>query len=364
MITDRFSKDQIKVFFFYSPVQELLTSLHVMANPSHHLETRDWAFDRYQRLSGRLQSEISFFAENYADWNFIIDVMLTIAESSYPKKLTVEEALDAMMQMDDYEFAELFLGLTAFDYDPKLLKGWIQNPDTVTDEALGVQRQFLSSENVSAFLKDIGAMKLRLKKTISAYWEECFKEEWTAIELYFESVIRKEELLLQQEGNYLSYIDALHPDLLIKDDEIIFNKEPSYSVALEKVKKLVIVLSVFTAPHLRGNFAGDTLDIAKNLNFHSVKMQQDVPAEVYNLIYAACDQTRLKIMKILWNSDATTKEISEILALSPSTISLHLKILKDANLVETNKIKKYVYYKLKKEPYFSLQEKLVQYLSY
>ncbi len=363
MIIDRFDKGQIKIFFSFSPVQELLTSLHVMANPSHHLNTRNWAISKFQQLSPQLQKEISFFAANYADWHFIIDVMLSIVERAYPKKLTVEEAVDLMLTMDNFEFAELFLGLTVFDYEQSILKQWMHNPDSVTEEGLGMQSQFLSVESVQEFLRDIDGMKKRVRRTILQYWDECFKMEWPALEAYFENTARKEELYLQ-DGNYIDYIRRLHPDLLVTDDEIIFRKEPSYSVPIRKIRKLVIVLSVFTTPHLSGNFVGDTLDIAKNLNFHSVKIQENIPDNVFNVLYASSDPTRLKILKILWNSDATTSEMAEILELSPSTISLHLKILKDSNLVETNKIKKYVYYTLKKEPFQLLQNHLIDYLAY
>lgn len=363
MILNQFNAEQMKVFFFYSPVQELMTSLHVISNPSHHPTTQDWAKHKYQSLSKELRREIDFFGEQYADWFFIIDVILHIVESAYPEKLSVEETVERMMDMEPYRFAEIFLGLSAFDYSPDTLKKWIERPDCVTEEELGVQAHFLTKESVSYFLNDIGGMKKRLRWTILQYWEECFSKEWPSIEKYFAGIVRKEELALQA-GNPLDYIKNLHPDLSVEEDRIIFHKEPEYSVPIEKIKNLVIVLSVFTAPHLSGNFVGNTLDIAKNLNFHSVKIQEDVPNGVTNLIYAVSDSTRMKIMKILWNSDTTTKELAEVLELSPSTISLHLKILKDAGMVETNKIKKFVYYKLKKEVFQNLQKDIVDYFEY
>lgn len=363
MIIDKFNTEQMKIFFFYSPVQELMTSLHVISNPAHHPTTRDWARHKYQSLSEDLRREIDFFGEQYADWFFIIDVMLTIAERAYPDQLSVEEAVDRMMNMDSFEFANIFLGLSAFEYSPELLERWIKNPESITDEELGVQSHFLSKENVTYFLKDIDGMKRRLKWTILEYWKECFEKEWPDIRDYFESVVRKEELILQS-GKYIDYIENLHPDLSIEDEAVVFHKSPDYSVPIHKIKKLIIILSVFTTPHLSGNFVGDTLDIAKNLNFHSVKIRQDVPAQMYNIIYSISDTTRIKIVKILWNSDATTKELSEVLELSPSTISLHLKILKDADLVDTNKIKKYVYYRLKKEVFLTLQKSMIDYFEY
>lgn len=363
MLMGKNSNVNIKVFFTYSAIQEMTISLHVMANPSHHLYTKEWAINKFQSLPSDLQNDIRFFSENYADWSFIIDVVNNIIAKEYPRKMSVEEVLDEMMTMDDVLFSQLFLGLTAFDYDEDLPARWLRDPDSVTEEELGSQACFLTVETVKAFLRDIGGTKIRLKRTLKRYWEECFREEWKSIEPYLEAVERREEIRIQDE-NYIEYIKSLHSDLVVTDDEIIFRKDPPYSVLIRKIKKLVIILSVFTTPHLSGNIVGDTLDISKNLNFHSVKVSEELPPELHSVLYACSDTTRLKIIKILWNSDATTTDIADVLELSPSTVSIHLKVLRDANLVETNKIKKYVHYSLKKEPFLNLQERMNGYFSY
>lgn len=56
------------------------------------------------------------------------------------------------------------------------------------------------------------------------------------------------------------------------------------------------------------------------------------------------DEIRLKILKILWNGQATTQSLAEILHLLPSAVSLHLKQLKEASLVNCYKEGKFVYY--------------------
>jgi DNA-binding transcriptional ArsR family regulator len=304
-----------------------------------------------------------YFGNHYANFSFIMDVMISLTIDAFPVQLSVDGALERLQNMDDEEFAYIFLGLSAFDYDRSMLRDWIENPDTLTEETLGVQRQFLSRDDVRFFLRDIGGMKNRLSRLISSYWETCFAAEWPTLETYFEQVVKKEELILQR-SSYLQYIDGLHEDLLVKDGKIVFHKNPDYEVAIDRLDRLVILLSVFNAPHLSGNLVGRSMDVVKNLNFHSAKLQGTVQSDIRNIIFAASDETRLRIMKILWNSDATTKEIAEVLELSPSTISIHLKILKEADLVETNKIKKYVYYRLKKDAFYTLQDGLLRYFEY
>ena len=363
MIISQYDASKIEISLSYSVIIELLESLHVMASPNHHPITCDWAKRKYSVLSESLQKEITFFGEQYADFAFIMDVMINITGEAYPEKLTVVESLERMLKMDNTEFAYIFLGLSVFDYNKEMLVKWMKHPEKITKEELGIQSQFLSVESVNLFLKDIDGMKLRLKILIEKYWEECFSIEWPAIESYFEQAIKKEEIVLQR-SSYLEYIENIHPNLIVDDGLIVFRKSPDYSVPINRIRKLIVNLSVFNTPHLSGNMIGDTMDVVKNLNFHSVQMKAAIPQKINNVIFAADDATRLRIIKILWNSDSTTKEIAEVLELSPSTISLHLKILKEADLVETNKIKKFVFYRLKKDAFYSLQEELLSYFEY
>ena len=115
---------------------------------------------------------------------------------------------------------------------------------------------------------------------------------------------------------------------------------------------------------MSGNIVNDKITITYNLNFHQVKTNDPIDDSIFEIIKAADDKSRLRIIKILWNCDTTTKILSEITGLSAGTISIHLKILKDANLVTTRKVGKYVYYQLRKDRFYNLDKKIIRYLSY
>lgn len=363
MILNEREKNHIKIRFTYSAIEECVISLHVMTSPEHHTSSRDWAKHKYSRLSDGLKKEIDFIGKNYADWLFVADIAAHISQKSYLDEMNFEKAVDEMGKMDDVQFAYLFLGFPAFGYDINIIRKWIENPDSVSSDDLGVQSNFLSVDNVKDFISDIALMKRRVTETLLNYWNECFREEWEAIRYYFDSIIKKEELICQRL-DFIDYINQIHADLTADENYIVFHKNPDYSVALKDIDNIIISLSVFSAPHLMGNVVGKTLTATLNLNFHSVKIQEKVPENISKVIAAASDNTRLKIMKMLWNSESTTKEISEVLELSPSTVSIHLKILKEADLVETNKIKKYVYYSLKKRDLVTLKDNLIKYFEY
>jgi len=64
---------------------------------------------------------------------------------------------------------------------------------------------------------------------------------------------------------------------------------------------------------------------------------------------AAADPTRVRILKMLEGGDLCVCQIIAVLALSPSTVSKHLFLLKSAGLVNDRKEKKWVHYSLDRE---------------
>lgn len=73
------------------------------------------------------------------------------------------------------------------------------------------------------------------------------------------------------------------------------------------------------------------------------------------------DEIRLKILKILWNGQATTQSLAETLHLSPSAISLHLKQLKAASLVDCYKEGKFVRYYANPSAVNRIHNRLIDY---
>ena len=64
---------------------------------------------------------------------------------------------------------------------------------------------------------------------------------------------------------------------------------------------------------------------------------------------AVADPTRVRIIKMLEGGELCVCQIIAVLALSPSTVSKHLALLKSAGLVNDRKEKKWVHYSLDRE---------------
>jgi ArsR family transcriptional regulator, arsenate/arsenite/antimonite-responsive transcriptional repressor len=64
---------------------------------------------------------------------------------------------------------------------------------------------------------------------------------------------------------------------------------------------------------------------------------------------ALADENRIRALMLLQSGELCVCQIIEFFGLSPSTVSKHMSILKNAELVETRKIGRWVYYRLANE---------------
>jgi len=68
--------------------------------------------------------------------------------------------------------------------------------------------------------------------------------------------------------------------------------------------------------------------------------------ELMRTLKALADTTRVRIIKMLQNKSLCVCELQEILGIAQSSVSRHLKILEDANLVEHEKCGQWMNYRL------------------
>lgn len=76
----------------------------------------------------------------------------------------------------------------------------------------------------------------------------------------------------------------------------------------------------------------------------------NIDEKLYSKLFKAFgDRSRLRIVALLASNELTVNEIAKEVGLSQPTVSRHLSVLKDANLVEDRRDKQRIYYSLKKD---------------
>ncbi len=80
----------------------------------------------------------------------------------------------------------------------------------------------------------------------------------------------------------------------------------------------------------------------------------EVKKDFIEFLRVLADQTRLEIIDLLCNEKKTSSEIQSVLTKSQSTISQHLKVLTNKNLILFERINNVKYYKIKNQEIFKL----------
>lgn len=351
----------VKCTISYSAPLEELFSLNTLVEPSSHPDCENWAKNRLSKLSKKLRDEILFFSEHYAKWIFATDLVESISVGLSPSDCTVAHIAAYIKEMSPVDFAYIFLGFAAFHYDKDKIQAWYENPETITTESLGEQQAFFSIKDVVFFFQHADRIKKRLVWVMEAYWQQSFQYDWIKIEDYLSSHIHKEYAAVSERGA-ISYIQKMHPNIAYKEGKLIFQKNPDFFINVKEVREINISLSLFIGSNLAVNIIGNKLYLTKNLSFQSALITAPIPPDLISITKSLGDETRLKMLKVFWSGRATTQSLSEYLHLSPSAVSMHLKQLKRAKLVDCHKEKKYVYYYLNPQTVNRLQRLLMQYL--
>ena len=69
---------------------------------------------------------------------------------------------------------------------------------------------------------------------------------------------------------------------------------------------------------------------------------------------ALSDETRLRMLYALRHGELCVCQLIELMGLSPSTVSKHLSILRDAGLLDSRKEGRWVYYRTADNPIFPI----------
>lgn len=85
--------------------------------------------------------------------------------------------------------------------------------------------------------------------------------------------------------------------------------------------------------------------------------------DVAKVFKSFCDENRLHILEILKSGEHCACELQEDLNISQSTLSHHMKILVDAQVVTARKEGKWMYYSLSAENISGAKEYLDEYLN-
>ncbi|MCH4164066.1 MAG: DUF5937 family protein [Lentilactobacillus diolivorans] len=326
-----------RIQFVYSPLNELFRSLHVLLNPRHHGMNIEWALEAKQQLSNDFFNDLHYFSLIYE---------LGVPPILFNNFERITTNLDAeVKQLKEY------LNKT----DAKVILTSLQKVAAdrenqfIPSLARGLEWQGYQPEDSGNLLTDLtnrpDEVYRHLFTFISKYRERVFDQTWKdkSLESFLLNEIKQQSEYLRLHG-FVSLIDHLQVDRIHwQQNQLVVTKPFSETIDLTDRDAVLLLPSYFIWPHLFvDHFQHGVVINYDALNKLKAKISPDRMAKIFN---ALSDSVRLKIMKYLSDQPYTTQALGQILIMSDSTVSHHLKLLKEARLVTTIKQGKFVLYK-------------------
>lgn len=326
-----------KIQFVYSPLNELFRSLHILLNPRHHGMHISWALDVQQRLPHHFFDDLQYFSLFYE---------LGVPPILFNNFERFSSNLD-----EEIEQLKSYLLETNAQNILFSLKKVITNRDNqfIPTLAKNLEWQGFSPTSSNDLLTDLNNNPQRvythLLNFINDYRELVFDSMWQSkhLEQFLLTEIKQQSLYLAQYG-FVKLINHLEIDRIYwQQENLIIIKPFEETINLSNQDTILLIPSYFIWPHL---FV-DEFQHGITLNYDALNRQQDTIDAQYltHVFNALSDIVRLKIMKYLSEQPSTTQALGQVLMMSESTVSHHLKLLKAAGLVITQKKGKFVLYR-------------------
>lgn len=310
----------------YSPFLEVVSSLHVLQEPKHHLERLTWARETEALLSPTLKQHILTLGRVSNDWLNLFDLhdLCDFRESS------VEEGIEKLLAVDERQFVYCLLGQVMSREHIDL---WLQGNEVERDQWTKPQQDLLRRP---------ATLRRQFADVLSAYYQEYFSKELHRIEPWLISSVHTLQEKLHKTP--IEAMESIHPRFILRDQELLFYKAHTWRFPYSELSRIIVQPSTFITPHLLMGAFESTVSVGYAVTVPGVDRTDAVPKDLLDIMNAMSDETRMKILKQVFYHPYCTQQLAEMYSLSEATVSKHLKVLYQAGLVYSERKGNYVFY--------------------
>ncbi|NYB75959.1 winged helix-turn-helix transcriptional regulator [Sedimentibacter hydroxybenzoicus DSM 7310] len=309
-------ENELKAEFVFSPIFEMLASMHVISVPEHHLDRRKWMEELSDKIPDELLHNIKKYGRITGDWLIPMD----FSNLSPYRDLCVPDALAEIEKLSLQQWNEVY---------------------KLYDKSIGWKEK----NNIIEIMKN--------------YYEAFFYNEINFLQPFLIHTIKRKINMFMEEG-LLESMGKIHERLEINENKIIFHKNKDYSFDLNKLNKVVITASTFISPHLLMH--GDKGILYLTMLVSLEEKNEAVPDDLVDLLKALGDGTRLRILREMKTGAESTQGLALSLNLTEAGISKHLKVLCKARLIEKKRQGNFMMYSINKDAIDYIPYKLYEFI--
>jgi DNA-binding transcriptional ArsR family regulator len=325
--------------FAVSPLAELCAVLHVIAEPGHHREQREWINSAVDRLPVELIHELRrmdyLFRTSRPDM-FLPD----------RPRASIAAELDAIDRLSDEAWVSSAL-LTSSCGSIPLVDGAASPLSDAGVRQVVLDRARARGERAARFVETALTDPPQVRHAVRALFEACdsefFCEVWQRVKPHLARDARRKRDLFQTTPT----LAEVSPWIGLSDDgsRLLVDKvQDGFATAVGT--GVTFLPSVFGSPHLLVVYAPALPPV----------VQYPVPGvspglgpdstQVQRRLHALDNPIRLRLARSLARSPRTTSELAELWNLSNAEVSRHLAVLKEAGLASAERQGRRVVYLL------------------
>lgn len=329
--------------FAVSPLAELCAVLHVIAEPGHHGEQREWIDSAVDRLPVELVHELRrmdyLFRTSRPDM-FLPD----------RPRASVTGELDALDRLSDEAWVSSAL-LTSSCGSIPVVDGAASPLSDAGVRQIALDRARARGTRAARFAEAALTDPPQVRRAVRALFEACesefFAAVWQRVEPHLARDARRKRDLFQTTQAPGPTLAEVSPWIGLSDDgsRLVVDKvQDGFATAVGT--GVTFLPSVFGSPHLLVVHAPALAPV----------VQYPVPGvspglgpdstQVLRRLHALDNPIRLRLARSLARGPRTTSELAELWNLSNAEVSRHLAVLKEAGLASGERQGRHVIYLL------------------
>jgi DNA-binding transcriptional ArsR family regulator len=316
-----------------SPLVELMSTLHVLAEPEHHPEATGWIDAASTRMAPATQQELALFAPLWARYRCRLFFPLDL-----PLPAGLDGELARVRELDLERFVSLMaqgvIGMLRADV-PKaeeLLAGGGPAASYVQQCA---RRSYARGELARLMVSDPPGCRDRLLDVLQKVSDEFFADTWAE----FRSGLEQDAAILRRELDRrepAAVLAGLHPSAsrMGTSAKIRFDKLQR-DEAVVGPRPLVLIPSNRVWPHLTVKTEHPALIVVHYAVRSSAPFGELSLRELQERLSAFTSPGRMEVCRHLLSEPITTSELASRLGWSNPQVSRTLRQLRDAGLVQS-----------------------------
>jgi DNA-binding transcriptional ArsR family regulator len=337
------------ITFRTSTIYEMWLSLRALQNPGHRHQ--DWSKQVKDRLSQEILEDLEFIHSRFEHGVLLMELAV-----DYPDHQDVEGFIHYVEQMNTARFLFYAVGRLAPIEKMAKLEPTMESLLSIAAYAFPGGSKYAERLRTAKYLEllaDPETYKARMLRLWRRYWEAYFKEESKRYHQVWQESIKEKSLALSRQ-DALEFVKRLagKPEL---PDQI----PEGYTT-----QEIILVPSYF-GPHHLMFFGYGVITLIYDCQITEQRREEleKLEEEIIASAKALDDKTRLELLKwIVRDPHIYGRKLAEICHISQPSVSRHLRILKEAGIIEERPIDNRIAYEVNHEKIQNFSQKLMTYL--